>query len=94
MGYGKYIGGSLSFAPMKMQIGETIIYNPSEEQLKADGYKPLVYVEPSEAPDGYQYVSIWEEKETAIEQVWTLEEVPPSNPTAEEILNILIGGVS
>lgn len=94
MNYGKFVDNKLVYAPLKIQIDETVVYNPSGETLVNLGFKPLVYTVAPEAPDGYEYISSWEETKVNIRQVWSLEELAPVEPTPEEILNILIGGAS
>lgn len=90
MNYGKFIDGELAFAPIKTHIGDTVVYNPSAEQLEADGYEPLIYTTAPEAPDGYHYISHWEQGETSINQIWTLEENDP-NISDEEAFAIIVG---
>lgn len=45
--------------------------NPTDEQLTAAGYKPLVTAEPPEAREGYYSVDTYTETDTAIVQTWT-----------------------
>ena len=89
MNYGKFVDNKLVYAPLKIQIDEMIVYNPNSDMLTHLGFKPLVYTVAPEAPDGYGYVSSWEETEENIRQIWNLEELVPLDPTAEEILEIL-----
>lgn len=90
--YGKLIGGNLRIAPKMLHIGSNNVWNPTEEQYNAAGYKPVEFTEMPEAPEGYYYESGWEEQETAIVQTWTLVELPPEEMSAEEALEIILGG--
>ena len=49
--------------------------NPTDEQLTAAGYKPLITEEPPEAREGYYSVDTYTETDTAIVQTWTEYEV-------------------
>ena len=79
MYYGKFENGVFIFAPKKIRIGDALVFNPTDEQLESEGFKPMVYSEPSEAPEGFQYEDSWEEQEDKIVQVWGLVEVPVSH---------------
>ena len=57
-----------------------------------DGYKPVELSLPENAPDGYYYEPTWEENDDNIIQVWELHPLPEPEPTAEDALNILLGG--
>ena len=69
--YGKLTDGRLITAPKMLVIGSTKVWNATAEQYTAAGYKPVEYTEMPDAPEGYTYVSSWEEQETAIVQTWT-----------------------
>lgn len=86
--YGKLIEGVLSEAPKKLTIGDNQVWNAPPEEYLAQGWKPIVFTESPEAPEGYYYESGWEENDHEIEQTWILTELPDD---AEEILNILTG---
>lgn len=45
--------------------------NPTDEQLRADGYKPLVTAEPPAEREGYYAVDTYTETDEAIVQTWT-----------------------
>lgn len=89
--YGKLIDGNLRIAPKMLHIGSNNVWNPTEEQYNAAGYKPVAFTEMPEAPEGYYYESGWEEQETAIVQTWTLVELPDDIDDAEA-LQIILGG--
>jgi hypothetical protein len=49
--------------------------NPTDEQLTAAGYKPLVTAEPPELREGYYAVDTYTETADGIVQAWTEHEV-------------------
>ena len=79
---GKLVNGALSYAPRKIIVDGKTIFNPSEDILKAQGYKD---VETSEAPavstQTQQAVSSWQEQGNKIVQSWELKPARP-DPTA------------
>lgn len=90
--YGKLINGILYRAPKMLHIGSNNVWNPTVEQYAAAGYKPVTYTAQPEAPEGFYYESGWEEQGGAIVQTWTLAELPPEEMSAEEALEIILGG--
>ena len=52
-----------------------IYANPTDEQLKEVGYKPLITTECPEEIDGYVWVAKYTENEDNITQEWVKEEV-------------------
>ena len=86
--YGKLIRGELQTAPKKLEINGNWVWNAPSEAYLSQGWKPIHYTEPQEAPSGYCYVSSWEEKENEILQVWTLEEAEMDD---SEFLKIILG---
>lgn len=90
--YAKLINGNLTIAPKMLVIGSTKVWNATAEQYAAAGYKPVEFTEMPEAPEGYTYESGWMEQETAIVQTWTPVELPPEEMSAEEALEIILGG--
>lgn len=90
--YAKLERGALIPAPKMLHIGSDNVWNPTGEQYVAAGYKPVEFTEMPEAPEGYYYESGWEEQETAIVQTWTMVELPPDEMSAEEALEIILGG--
>ena len=91
MYYGKFEGGSFIFAPAMLTVGDVTIYNPTDEILLATGFKPMIYSDPPDAPEGYYYDSEWEETADSIVQVWTLTPLPDDIDEAEAY-NIIFGG--
>lgn len=90
MTYAKLIEGQIVFAPRKIRGPEYTTYNPPAEMLIEAGYKPVTYTDPPEVEEGYVAVPGWEETEEAIVQTWTVE--PEGDISAEEALEILMGG--
>lgn len=90
--YARLDGGRLIRAPKMLDVEKNHVYNPTPAQLTAAGYKPVTYTDPPEAPEGWEYVPGWEDHGENIVQTWTLQELPPEEPTAEELLEILLGG--
>ena len=78
----KLINGALSYAPRKIMVDGKTIFNPSEDILKAQGYKD---VETTSAPEVHtqtqQAVPIWQEQENKIVQTWEVKPAQP-DPTA------------
>ncbi len=81
MKYGTLTNGSLLPAPRKLEGEDVVIYNPTSEQLSAAGYKPVVYTDTPEAPEGYYAEPHWEEQDGEIVEVW--EFMPNPEPVEE-----------
>lgn len=84
MKYGTTKNGNLILAPRKLEGEDVVIYNPTPEQLSAAGYKPVVYTDTPEAPEGYYAEAYWEEQDGEIIEVWAF--VPNPEPTEEDAL--------
>lgn len=52
MTYAKLINGQLTYSANFEKIGDDWVSNPTEEQLKSAGYKPLTYKEVDEGVSG------------------------------------------
>lgn len=90
--YAKIVDGELSIAPRRLTVGNVTVYNPGDDELLSEGYLPVIFTDPPEAPEGYSYEPGWAEQEEAIVQVWTL--APLSDDISdEEALSIILGGV-
>lgn len=80
----KLENGNLKIAPSKIIVEGKTIFNPSDDILKEQGYKD---VEKTEAPEvltkTQRAVSSWNESDTKIIQVWSIE---PCQPDATEVL--------
>lgn len=92
MKYGTLINGDLILAPRRLTIDGCVVFNPTDAQYEAAGYLPVIYTDAPEAPEGYYAEPHWEEQSGEIVQVWHMEELPPEEPSAEEILDIILGG--
>lgn len=98
--YGKLENGKLIYAPKSVIFGDKRIINPSEETLLSLGYLPISVTEPPKAETGSHAVGRWEQTETEIVRVWTMEADAPTEPTTEErltalesaMLEMIIGG--
>ena len=78
--YAKIIGSVFTPAPRRVVIGSEQVFNPTDAQLIALGYKPAVFTEPPEAPEGFYAESGWTETADAIVQTWTLAAVAEEEP--------------
>ena len=76
MRYAKLIDGAIQFAPRKLSVGGSVVYNHPPEMLAEDGYKPVQYTDPPETEPGYIAVPGWTETEEAIVQTWAIEPEP------------------
>lgn len=77
---GNIVDGVISYAPKKIKIGSMLIFNPTDEALKEQGYKEVRTSDiPDDAPDGKIYVFSYDDKGEYIEQVWTLTDEPPKS---------------
>lgn len=81
--YAKLVDGVLVFAPKKLPIGNTTVWNPTPEQLLDAGYKLVVYADPPDPPEGYGYEYYFEEERYEIRQYYTLVELPDEVDEAE-----------
>lgn len=54
MTYAKLINEQLKYSTNFEKIGDNWVSNPTEEQLKAVGYKPLIYQEVDEVVNQYE----------------------------------------
>jgi len=89
--YAKLIDGNLHIAPRKLPGDGVIVYNPPAEMYAAQGWKPVQYTDPPEAPEGYYYESGWEEQTDAIVLTWALVPLPDDIDDAEAY-DIIFGG--
>lgn len=87
--YVKLIEGRLTYAPKKIIYNGTTVYNPTDEQLESQGWKPLVIEDMPEPREGYHCEPEYTETAESIIQSWVeVEDIPD----AEELLEIILGG--
>lgn len=92
MTYAKLINDNLSLAPNPILHNGLWYGNPPASVYEAEGYKIVTYTPMPEAPSGYYYAETWSETEDAIVQGWELVEAPEPELSADEALDILLGG--
>ena len=93
MRYAKLVNNYPSYAPRRLRVDNSWVYNPTEQQLLSDGYLPVVETEPPVVEDGYYAVPHWEEVDGEIVQNWTVEEIPYDDTADKaEAYDILMGG--
>ena len=92
MKYAKLINNSPSYAPNPIIHNGLWYGNPPGAVYEAEGYKIVTYAPQPEAPSGYYYQETWAETEGAIVQGWELVKAPEPELSADEALDILLGG--
>ena len=76
MRYAKLINDYPSYAPRRMRIGSVVVYNPTDAQLPAEGFLPVIET-PMPDVDAQHYAAPhWAEQNNRIVQSWTVEEIP------------------
>lgn len=68
--YGKIIENELFKAPKKIGHNGRWYFNASEEVMRAEGYKPVVYEEMPEFREGFSIEPIYRETELEIHVYW------------------------
>ena len=63
------------FTGRYIKWGGMVYANPTDAQLMAAGYKPLITAEPPELREGYYAVDTYTETDEAIVQTWTEHEI-------------------
>ena len=93
MRYAKLINNYPSYAPRRLLIGSVWVYNPTDAQLLAESYLPVIETDPPVTDDQHYAVPHWTEKNGEIVQSWTVEEIPYDDTADKaEAYDILIGG--
>lgn len=84
---GKIIDGNLTYPPHKIVLLGMQIFNPTEEQLIQDGYKPIIETAMPEdpAPEGQHYEAQYTDSGDTITQSWVLVEDEPVEPAGKTI---------
>ena len=84
MRYAKLINNYPAYAPRRFRIGDAWVYNPTDAQLLAEGYLPVVEADPPETDALHYAEPHWAEENGQIVQSWTVEALP-DEVTPEEI---------
>ena len=85
MNYGKLVKGELHIAGAVIMTGGREYYNPSDK-LKAElGFLPMIETA-MPVKEGFYYVSMWQELNCELVQVWTEHEstLPEPDPTSAQ----------
>lgn len=69
----KLVNGVLEYAPTIAKVGRTDHIPPTDEWLRQNGYKDVVFTDPPVGEDEYE--PSWEEHENEIVRVWTISHV-------------------
>ena len=89
----KIIDGVFTIAPKKINRiidgQEYTTFNPTDEMLAEQGWKPVTETVHEEAPIGYEYIPVYTDDGDTILQSWELIERELS---ADEALSIITGG--
>lgn len=70
MRYAKLINNYPSYAPRRLRVGETRVYNPTETQLLDAGYLPIIETEPPVTDSQHYAAPNWHEENGQIVQTW------------------------
>ncbi len=81
--FAKLIDNAFTPAPRRIVRGSEQVFNPTDEMLAALGFKPVLFTEPPETPEGYYPENGWTETDGAIVQTWTLCAVPQGAGSAD-----------
>lgn len=81
MKYAKLINDSIIYAPRKIKHNGRWYFNASEEIMRAEGWLPVILVDPPEVPEGYMLSHSWEIINNAVGQpvifeVWNMLPIP------------------
>ena len=73
---GKIVNSGLALAPKKININGFLTFNPTNEMLKEQGYKEIMYSETPEPVEGKSWIPIYKDDTDVIVQTWDLIETP------------------
>ncbi len=76
--FAKLINHYPSYAPHRLRVGETWVYNPTETQLLDAGYLPVIETEPPVTDELHYAEPHWAEESGQIVQEWELLPIPES----------------
>ena len=89
--YCKLIEGQLIFAPHKINLSkDTVVYNPTNQQLESQGWKQLITTIPPQTEDGYHIEANYIESDDYILQNWVVEK-DSEELEDTELISILLG---
>lgn len=92
MRYAKLFNNYPTYAPRRMLIGSAWVYNPTDAQLLAEGYLPVIETDPPVTDKQHYAVPHWTEQDGEIVQSWTVEEIPyDATLDKAEAYDILMG---
>ena len=87
--YGILNNSILQLAPEKLKVGSATVYNPTDAQLEAAGYKKIVFTEKPVCEEGYHAVMSWRETAKQIRQDWTVVQDPPEEAEEQDYIEAL-----
>ena len=79
MRYAKLINNFPSYAPRRLRLADVWVYNPTDAQLLAEGYLPVIETEPPETDTQHYAEPHWTERDGSIVQTWEVAEIPGSD---------------
>lgn len=82
MKYAKLVNNYLSYAPRRIRVGSVIVYNPTDVQLLAEGYLPVIETSMPETDAQHYAEPHWAEQDGQIVQEWEIVEIPISEEEA------------
>lgn len=92
MHYAKLINNHPYYAPRRLLIGSAWVYNPTDAQLLAEGYLPVIETEPPETDERHYAEPHWAEENGQIVQSWKVVEIPRDDTADKaEAYDILMG---
>lgn len=88
---GKIIDGVLTYPPHRIILNRMQIFNPTQEQLMQDGYKPITITAMPEdpAPKGQHYEAQYTDGDT-ITQSWVLVDNPPADTSKTHLHSTML----
>lgn len=90
--YAKLVNNYPSYAPRRLLIGSAWVYNPTDAQLLAEGYLPVIETEPPKTDTQHYAEPHWEEENGQIVQSWEIVEIPYDDTVDKaEAYDILMG---
>ena len=90
--YAKLVNGYPQYAPRRMRVVDSWVYNPTPAMLEAGGYMPVIETPAPEVDEQHYAVPQWGIVDGEIVQSWTVEEIE-NDDTADkaEAYDILMG---